>query len=170
MSAAGVPSVAMTTVSYARVLLLHGRWWLAWTDDGICAGADPDWTEHRFVDYLRGLHDGEIRRGKATHAPDEIDLRFVRGEFRRAVLRACADIPPGETRTYGDLAAAAGRPRAARAVGTAMATNPLPPLVPCHRVVRGDGRIGNYGAGGTARKIEMLTREGVPIRDGVVLA
>jgi O6-methylguanine-DNA--protein-cysteine methyltransferase len=49
-----------------------------------------------------------------------------------------------------------------------MATNPLPPIVPCHRVVRGDGRIGEYGAGGPARKMEMLLREGVVVRDGVV--
>jgi O6-methylguanine-DNA--protein-cysteine methyltransferase len=49
-----------------------------------------------------------------------------------------------------------------------MATNPVPPMVPCHRVVRGDGRIGEYGAGGPARKAEMLIREGVVVRDGVV--
>lgn len=160
----------MNRVLYARVPLIHGPWWLAWTVDGVCAGADHDWDEKRFVAFLREHHDGEIDPGDPADVPATIDLRFVRGDFRRDVLRACAAIPEGQTRTYGELAAAAGRPRAARAVGTAMATNPLPPLVPCHRVVRGDGRIGNYGAGGTARKIEMLTREGVPIRDGVVEA
>ena len=120
--------------------------------------------------YLREHHDGEVAAGDLGSVPHEVDLRFVRGDFRRDVLRACAAIPAGETRTYGDLAAAVGRPRAARAVGTAMATNPLPPIVPCHRVVRGDGRVGNYGAGGTERKIEMLVREGVPVWDGVVQA
>jgi methylated-DNA-[protein]-cysteine S-methyltransferase len=160
----------MSSVLYARVPLTHGPWWLAWTPDGVCAGAEPEWDEARFVDYLRRYHDGDIAPGDPADAPAEIDLRFVRGDFRREVLRACAAIPEGETRTYGDLAAAVGRPRAARAVGTTMATNPLPPIVPCHRVVRGDGRIGNYGAGGTARKIEMLVREGVEIRDGIVMS
>jgi O-6-methylguanine DNA methyltransferase len=158
----------MTPVLYARVPLIHGEWWLAWTAEGVCAGAEPEWDESRFVGFLRERHEGEIRPGRVADVPDGIDLRFVRGDFRREVLRACAAIPEGQTRTYGDLAAAVGRPRAARAVGTTMATNPLPPIVPCHRVVRGDGLIGNYGAGGTARKIEMLTREGVDIRDGVV--
>lgn len=158
----------MTRVLYARVPLVHGLWWLAWSDAGVCAGAETEWDEARFVSWLRRRHDGEIAPGDPASVPDGIDLRFVPSGFRRDVLRACARIPAGETRTYGELAAAVGRPRAARAVGTAMATNPLPPIVPCHRVVRGDGRIGEYGAGGPARKMEMLLREGVVVRDGVV--
>lgn len=158
----------MNRVLYARVPIAHGPWWLAWTDEGICAGAEPEWDEARFVDVLRERHDGAIEPGSPAQVPEGVDLRFVTSAFRRDVLRACARIPVGQTRTYGDLAAAAGRPRAARAVGSAMATNPIPPIIPCHRVVRGDGRVGEYGAGGTARKIEMLVREGVVIRDGVV--
>jgi methylated-DNA-[protein]-cysteine S-methyltransferase len=84
------------------------------------------------------------------------------------VLEACSDIPVGEVRTYGGLASECGSPGAARAVGSAMAQNPVPGLVPCHRVVRGDGRLGEYSAGGSARKKAMLVREGVAVNDGRV--
>jgi O-6-methylguanine DNA methyltransferase len=64
--------------------------------------------------------------------------------FQRDVLEAVAAIPKGETRTYGQIAEAVGRPRAARAVGEVMRTNPIPVLIPCHRVVRSGGDIGRY--------------------------
>ncbi len=86
-----------------------------------------------------------------------LDFRLSRG-FRRTVLRHMAEIPYGETESYSELAAAAGNPRAVRAVGTACATNPLPLVVPCHRVVRSDGTIGNYG-GGTEVKRALLELE-----------
>jgi methylated-DNA-[protein]-cysteine S-methyltransferase len=69
------------------------------------------------------------------------------GGFRRAVLEEALRIPRGETRTYGWLAERVGRPRSARAVGRVMATNPLPIVVPCHRVVGSDGSLRGYGAG-----------------------
>ena len=71
----------------------------------------------------------------------------------------------GETVSYGELAEMAGRPRAARAVGSAMATNPLPYVIPCHRVVAAGGKIGGYGGGpnAVARKRELLAREGVTL-------
>ena len=78
--------------------------------------------------------------------------------FQLAVWFACRDIPYGETRTYAQLAAMAGYPGAARAVGTAMAMNPLPILVPCHRVVPAGGGIGRYG-GGEALKRALLALE-----------
>jgi methylated-DNA-[protein]-cysteine S-methyltransferase len=153
----------VTVVRYASVARAHGPWWMAWTDEGICASAPEEWDEERFRGYLRAHHDGPVERGDAAGAPDGLDWRFVPEGFRRDVLQACAAIPAGEVRTYGQLAAAAGRPRAARAVGTAMATNPIPDLVPCHRVVRSDGRIGHYSAGGPARKAAMLAAEGVDV-------
>lgn len=80
--------------------------------------------------------------------------------FEREVLFECAKIPKGETRTYAQVAAAIGRPKAVRAVGSALAKNPLAPLVPCHRVVRSDGKIGNYsGKGGSATKRRLLAAE-----------
>jgi methylated-DNA-[protein]-cysteine S-methyltransferase len=83
-----------------------------------------------------------------------------RGAFETAVWKACAAIPYGRTRTYGELARAVGAPKAARAVGMAMSQNPLPILVPCHRVLRSDGSLGGYsGPGGTGFKRRLLEME-----------
>jgi len=76
--------------------------------------------------------------------------------FRAAVLRACAAIPYGETRTYGELAAEAGSPGAARAVGQAMRCNVLAPVVPCHRVIGTGGKLVGYG--GKARALDAKQR------------
>ncbi|MEE9285591.1 MAG: methylated-DNA--[protein]-cysteine S-methyltransferase [Dehalococcoidia bacterium] len=79
--------------------------------------------------------------------------------FRQAVLEETLRIPAGETRSYGWLARRVGRPRAARAVGRVMATNPLPLVIPCHRVVASDGSLGGYG-GGLPLKEALLRAEG----------
>ena len=80
--------------------------------------------------------------------------------FQRSVLRACAKIPRGQTRTYSQLARAIGKPKAARAVGNALAKNPLAPKIPCHRVVRADGGLGGYsGRGGAKKKKQLLLCE-----------
>ena len=92
-----------------------------------------------------------------TDVPVDLSSRSV---FHQEVLRATARIPRGEVRTYGELAAIVGRPRAARAVGTAMARNPVPLLVPCHRVVPSSGGVGNYGFGSDL-KAKLLAGEGV---------
>lgn len=86
-----------------------------------------------------------------------LDLRLSTG-FRRTVLLHLPDIPYGHTASYGALAAAAGHPTAVRATGTACATNPLPVVIPCHRVVRSDGTIGRY-LGGTPAKQALLSLE-----------
>lgn len=86
-----------------------------------------------------------------------LDLRLAAG-FRRAVVTHLGDIPYGETETYSEVAAAAGNPRAVRAAGSACANNPLPIVLPCHRVVRSDGTIGRYG-GGTEMKVALLAME-----------
>jgi O-6-methylguanine DNA methyltransferase len=81
--------------------------------------------------------------------------------FYQKVWRACAAIPKGEVRTYGQLAAAIGHPKAARAVGQALASNPFAPVIPCHRVVGASGAMTGYSArGGIQRKISMLLAEG----------
>jgi len=80
--------------------------------------------------------------------------------FQRAVLLACAKIPCGQVRTYSQIARAIGKPKAARAVGNALAANPLPPLIPCHRVIRADGKPGGYsGRGGARMKAKLLKKE-----------
>jgi methylated-DNA-[protein]-cysteine S-methyltransferase len=89
-----------------------------------------------------------------------VDLRLTAAPFRRAVLEKLREVPRGETVSYGELAARAGNPKAARAVGTACARNPIPIVVPCHRVLPGTGKLGNYG-GGPERKLALLELEGV---------
>ena len=82
-----------------------------------------------------------------------------RTPLEREVYRLVSAIPPGETCTYGRVAAAAGRPRAARAVGAAMARNPFAPLIPCHRVVGGGGSLRGY-TGGLETKAALPAEEG----------
>jgi methylated-DNA-[protein]-cysteine S-methyltransferase len=94
----------------------------------------------------------------------ELDWRLSPG-FRRRVLRATAQIPFGHTGSYRDVATAAGSPRAVRAAGSALATNPLPIIVPCHRVLRSDGGLGGY-RGGIAMKRALLGYEQAWLREG----
>jgi O-6-methylguanine DNA methyltransferase len=96
------------------------------------------------------------RRGQKS------DLRFdLRGltEFEQAVLKKALEIPPGEVRPYSWIAREIGQPGAVRATGSALAKNPIPLLIPCHRVVRSDGSIGNYALGARAKRV-MLEVEG----------
>ncbi len=83
-------------------------------------------------------------------------------DFRTRVLISCAQIPWGETRSYGELAAAAGAPGAARAVGQALNRNPMPVVVPCHRVIGADGGLVGFGAG-LDMKRRLLTLEEITI-------
>ena len=86
-----------------------------------------------------------------------LDWQLAAG-FRAAVLHRLPDVGYGRTASYASVAALAGRPRAVRAVGTACATNPLPVVIPCHRVVRSDGSLGGY-RGGVEAKRTLLTLE-----------
>jgi methylated-DNA-[protein]-cysteine S-methyltransferase len=100
------------------------------------------------------------------HAFDlDLDLGEMRG-FRRTVLETLvAHVPWGETVSYGELASMAGRPRAARAAGSAMRHNPIPFVIPCHRVLAAGHKIGGYGGGANAIDLKraLLAREGVLI-------
>jgi methylated-DNA-[protein]-cysteine S-methyltransferase len=104
----------------------------------------------------------EYFAGRRTAFDVPLDLRLLRG-FRREVVLHLPDIAYGHTASYAEMAGLAGSPRAVRAVGTACALNPLPVVLPCHRVVRSDGSPGQY-AGGAAAKLTLLdleTRVGV---------
>ena len=119
-------------------------------------GSDREMTATR--EALEAYFEGDLA---AVALP--YDLQLVRSPFRRAVLETLrSEVPAGEAVTYGALAARTGHPRAARAVGTACARNPVPLVVPCHRVLPGSGGIGNYG-GGVERKQRLLALErGMP--------
>jgi O-6-methylguanine DNA methyltransferase len=93
------------------------------------------------------------------HNRIDLDLRGA-SEFERAVWMKALEIPRGEVRPYGWIATEIGRPKAVRAVGTALGHNPVPLIVPCHRVVRSDGMIGQYSLGGPENKRTILTDEG----------
>lgn len=116
------------------------------------APARTDRVARELDDYFAGR-----RRGFDV----AIDLRLVRG-FRRDVVAGLIDIPYGATESYSRVAARIGRPRAVRAVGSACSHNPVPVLLPCHRVVRSDGSLGQY-LGGVDVKAALLALEGAPI-------
>ncbi len=97
--------------------------------------------------------------GKLTDFDLPLDWRLSK-DFRRKVLRAIARIPYGQTRSYTQMATSAGNVRAVRAAGSACGSNPLPLVVPCHRVLRSGGALGGYG-GGLPMKEGLLRLEGV---------
>jgi O-6-methylguanine DNA methyltransferase len=99
----------------------------------------------------------EYLAGARTFFAVPVDLSGI-PKFQGDVLAAAARIPYGETTSYAALAEAVGRPRAARAVGNALGANPVPIIVPCHRIIRGDGSWGHY-AFGASMKTALLTLE-----------
>jgi len=151
--------------------------YVAWNPRGITTcipvsvvGSDDAFEEShprpaRPAGHVPAALDRKLARALATGRLGNlpIDLSAL-GSFQRAVLEKCAEIPPGEIRPYGWIAAAIGNPGAVRAVGTALGRNPVPILIPCHRVVRTDGRIGNY-AYGTGMKRELLEAEGLDVTE-----
>ena len=173
---------------YARLNAPVGAIYVAFSDRGVSAlslagdrTAFEAWFDRELgrrlvaVDVVPQALGALVRRrldgDRAARVP--FDLRG-RSEFERAVLEKALEIPPGEVRPYGWIASEIGRPKAVRAVGTALGHNPIPLLIPCHRVVRSDGLIGNYSLGGPGVKRILLATEGLDLdrleglaRDGV---
>ena len=149
-----------------------GPVWVSWNGRGITAvsplfevmSADDFALRHRRHVYAAAalpldLEDAIIAgldRGETIGLP--IDYRGLT-EFQTSVLETCATIPPGSVRPYNWIAEEIHNPGSIRAVGTALGKNPIPLLVPCHRVVRSDGSVGQY-AFGADRKHDLLVREG----------
>ncbi|HLZ73224.1 MAG TPA: methylated-DNA--[protein]-cysteine S-methyltransferase [Dehalococcoidia bacterium] len=111
----------------------------------------------------------KIARGVQEHLAGRrrfaaIDLSWL-PPFQQRVLEKTAEIPRGEVRPYAWVAREIGAPGATRAVGTALGHNPIPFIVPCHRVVRADGTLGEYSGGGPAHKERVLTLEGAPVAE-----
>jgi len=151
-----------------------GPLYVAFTDRGIsyvCPASWMDGDRDRFADYFRTRFGRPLR--PAAKAPAGLaaalrsgrgpgltyDLRSV-GDFDRKVLAKTLEIPPGEVRPYAWVAREIGHPAAVRAAGSALGRNPVPILIPCHRVVRSDGATGNYGFG-PQLKIDLLHAEDV---------
>jgi methylated-DNA-[protein]-cysteine S-methyltransferase len=107
-------------------------------------------------------------RGDIAVLDRPVDLSLVESEFKRRALMRLREVPSGSVTTYQALAADCGAPDAQRAIGTTMATNPIPLFVPCHRVIRSDGTIGNYG-GGVKNKLILLRNEGFEVGSSLKL-
>ena len=161
-------------VAYDVVDTPVGELFVGVSDRGLCVisyEADPELQIQRLaqgfgsrvlrsprpVDPARRQLD-EYFEGRRKRFDLEVDLRLAR-EFGRTVLEELGRVPFGEVTTYGTLAAKAGKPKAARAVGTIMNRNPIPIVLPCHRVVGANGSLVGY-AGGLERKQQLLRLEG----------
>ena len=158
--------------SYARFETVLGGVYVAWNRLGVSAAmrapSAAEFEEWFRTNVGRPLRPSTRPSELAKKIEDELSgkrrMRFdLRGltPFEQAVLNKTRQIPRGEVRPYGWVAREIGHPAAVRAVGTALANNPIPYFIPCHRVVRTDGQIGNYGGGGPEAKKAILTLEGV---------
>jgi O-6-methylguanine DNA methyltransferase len=161
--------------SYARFDTVLGPVYVAWNRHGVStacrASSDREFEEWFRREVGRPLRAATPPADLAARLGRELSgertLRFdLRGltEFEESVLRKAREIPRGEVRPYSWIAREIGHPAAVRAVGTALAHNPIPFFIPCHRVVRSDGVIGNYSAGGPEAKREILELEGVRLQ------
>lgn len=177
--AAGAEAADLLDVAYARVGSPFGELLVAATPRGLvrlaypgeegvletlAAGVSPRVLEApaRLDDARRELEEYFGGRRRGFEVP--IDWRLTRG-FARRVLRATARIPFGAVATYREVASRAGSPRGFRAAGNALGSNPIPIVVPCHRVIRTGGDLGGY-TGGLDRKERLLRLEGMLPGDG----
>ena len=138
-----------------------GPTFVAWNRRGVSAvrwGLSPP----AFERWYAAEHGRPLRWVDGRPDLKRFDLSSLTS-FQRSVLQKTSEIPRGEVRTYAWVAREIGNPRAVRAVGSALANNPVPLFIPCHRVVRSDGVIGNYGMGGPREKRRLLRLEGVAV-------
>ena len=158
------------TIRYAMLDTPLGRMLVAATDKGICRltfDEDVAALKRRFPNAtilkadtaMASLISGVMQAIETPTAAHDLPIDVAGTAFQEAVWRELRKIPAGETRSYADIAAAIGDPKATRAVGTANGSNPVAVLVPCHRVIRSDGTLGGY-AGGLDRKRKLLAAEG----------
>jgi methylated-DNA-[protein]-cysteine S-methyltransferase len=150
-----------------------------WSQHGIAGVMLPDSQAHqtrarvvqRFPDAREATPPPDVQRAvehiTALLRGEASDLSFVALDlegvpaFHRRVYRIARSIPPGSTRSYGEIASQLGEPHAARAVGQALGRNPFPLIVPCHRVLASHGRTGGFSApGGASTKLQLLAIEG----------
>ncbi len=165
-------------IGFATFDTALGTCGIAWREGGVVGCALPAADREAMLRQLaRGHPDGIAAPPPAAVAEAiRLTVRLLEGEpvdfssvslaldraapFERQVYAQTATIPHGETRTYGEIAAAIGAPGAARAVGRALARNPIPIIIPCHRIVAADGRSGGFSApGGVLTKMRLLELE-----------
>jgi AraC family transcriptional regulator, regulatory protein of adaptative response / methylated-DNA-[protein]-cysteine methyltransferase len=148
-----------------------GRMLIAATDRGICRLTFDDSVDSlrrlfphaTIVEDARGLKalvEGALEAIERPLAAQDLPIDVAGTAFQEAVWRELRKIPAGETRSYAEIAAAIGHPKAVRAVGSANGDNHVCVLIPCHRVIRSDGSLGGYG-GGIERKKKLLAAEGI---------
>ena len=158
------------TIRWAMFDSPLGRMLIAATDRGICRLTFDDSVEslERLFPKaaicedpggLKELVEGALSAIKQPLAVHDLPIDVAGTAFQEAVWRELRKIPAGETRSYAQIAAAIGHPKAVRAVGSANGDNHVCVLIPCHRVIRSDGSLGGYG-GGVARKKKLLASEG----------
>lgn len=164
------------TTRYAALATPLGRIWVAYRENIVRYLSAR--SEEQFLERaLEALGESPIREEQPPASvarrvvaaiegrrplPSQVDLSTVT-PFQREVLQAALSIPRGEVRSYAWIARELGHPRAVRAVGTALARNPIPFVIPCHRVVRTNGDLGNYSGGGVETKARILQYEGVDL-------
>jgi methylated-DNA-[protein]-cysteine S-methyltransferase len=178
----------MTPRHFALFDTAIGTCGIVWSNRGICGTQLPEGDRQktrarlgrRFPGAIESSAPPEVARaitdiasllsGEARDFADvTLDLDGV-PEFNRRVYDAARRIAPGAATTYGDIATALGEPGAARAVGKALAENPVPIIVPCHRVLAANGKTGGFSApGGVNTKMRMLTIEGARTSDQPML-
>ena len=170
----------------ATALLYYSVWPTAWGPMGGTAGPEglvrvvlPHYQANDLADLLAWENPGCERNDEAFRMVAELSRAYFNGQvvsfdevacalpgegtFAGLVLRACRQVPYGRTISYSELAKRIGRPEAARAVAGQMSQNPLPLIVPCHRVTYADGRLGGFSApGGVDQKRRMLALEAQP--------
>lgn len=150
-----------------------GELWAAVSENGLVAIEFPI-TQTDFITWLEKRHGGRVEFSAEKVADATQQLReyasgkrrefsmpidwSVLNEFQQRALKITFDIPYGQTRTYKEIAMEIGNPRAARAVGRAEATNPMPIVLPCHRVIGSDGKLHGYGGGDGLRTKEWLLK------------
>lgn len=152
----GWMAVIGSPVGIKAVILPHNSKKAVLGQVAIIGGKPENQDSHSYA----GLAD-KLQRyfsGEAKDFPDKLDLDGTT-DFQQSVWRVVRQIPRGKTRSYGWVAAKAGSPKAARAVGRAMATNPVPIIIPCYRVISGNGKLGGFGGGLKLKKFLLDLEE-----------
>lgn len=151
----------------------YGQCCLAFTEKGLSALIFADNEEQAAEDlqqrfpkivFTLDSYQAEVLGKKIFQTKERVELLAQGTAFQQAVWKALMAIPQGATCTYKEIAATIGRPKAVRAVGAAVGANPISYLIPCHRVIRTDGKLGGY-RWGLERKVQMLKAEGITTKE-----